>query len=131
MMTLSLIDSLITMRLRTVPVVSIVDTLHCDDVLVITSNYILRCEIEIYCLLQLASRTYSLWGHVASHVDEFVNPLYQSGAYPELLIPNLSPANILFWRGLYCRFESGVHPRESIADILLATRYVSYTTHMH
>ena len=27
-----------------------------------------------------------------------------------------------FWRGLYCRFENGVHPRESLADLLIATR---------
>lgn len=25
-----------------------------------------------------------------------------------------------FWRGMYCRHESGVHPRESLADILPA-----------
>lgn len=26
-----------------------------------------------------------------------------------------------FWRGLYCRFESGVHPRENLEEIVLAT----------
>lgn len=73
-------------------------------------------------LIQLSERTYSLWGHVASHLDEFLNPLYKSDMYPDILEPNLTPANIQFWRGLYCRFESGVHPRESIADVILATR---------
>lgn len=27
-----------------------------------------------------------------------------------------------FWRGMYGRFESGVHPRESINDLLLASQ---------
>lgn len=81
--------------------------------------------------LKLSERTYALWGNVASHLDEFMNPLYRSEAYPELLIPNLSPHNIRFWRGLYCRFESGVHPRESIADVLLATRDHSTSLEMH
>ena len=78
------------------------------------------CAFSFY---QLSDRTYSLWGNIASHLDEFLNPLYKSEAYPDLLEPNLTPSNILFWRGLYCRFESGVHPRESIADVLLANRY--------
>uniref|UniRef100_A0A0P5Q1A2 phosphatidylinositol-3,5-bisphosphate 3-phosphatase n=1 Tax=Daphnia magna TaxID=35525 RepID=A0A0P5Q1A2_9CRUS len=81
--------------------------------------------------LKLSDRTYSLWGNIASHLDEFLNPLYKSDAYTELLEPNLVPSNILFWRGLYCRFESGVHPRESIADVLLATRDHSTSLEMH
>lgn len=27
-----------------------------------------------------------------------------------------------FWRGMYGRFESGVHPREPLGDLLLASR---------
>lgn len=27
-----------------------------------------------------------------------------------------------FWRGMYGRFESGVHPREPLGDMLLASR---------
>lgn len=26
-----------------------------------------------------------------------------------------------FWRGLFCRFENGVHPREILEDVVLAT----------
>lgn len=37
------------------------------------------------------------------------------------MFPDLSPQNIRFWRGMYCRFENGVHPREHVFDILLAT----------
>lgn len=27
-----------------------------------------------------------------------------------------------FWRGMYSRFESGVHPREPLGDLLLASK---------
>jgi len=79
----------------------------------------------------LSDRTYSLWGQVASRLDEFLNPLYRQDAYSDLLAPNLAPPNIHFWRGLYCRFESGVHPRESVADVLLATRDHSASMELH
>ncbi len=62
--------------------------------------------------LQLSQRTYSLWGQVGSRLDEYLNPLYRADAQPGLLVPNLAPAAVHFWRGLYCRFDSGVHPRE-------------------
>ena len=89
-----------------------------------TEIHVFFSSVHFYCvsLNQLSDRTYSLWGNIASHLDEFLNPLYNSETYPELLEPNLMPSNILFWRGLYCRFESGVHPRESIPDVLLANR---------
>jgi myotubularin-related protein 6/7/8 len=64
-------------------------------------------------------------------LDEFLNPLYRQDAQPDLLAPNLAPPNIHFWRGLYCRFESGVHPRESVADVLLATRDHSASMELH
>ena len=52
--------------------------------------------------------------------DEFVNPLYERSSVPEVLRPNLSPQNIKFWRGLYCRYEN-VHPREPL-DLLTITQ---------
>merc|ERR1719186_29505 len=61
---------------------------------------------------KLSSRTYSLWGFLTNNADEFVNPLYDHSSHQDILKPNLSPQNILFWRGLYCRFEVGTHPRE-------------------
>lgn len=27
-----------------------------------------------------------------------------------------------FWRGMYCRFESGIHPREPLGDLLLDSK---------
>jgi hypothetical protein len=54
-------------------------------------------------------------------MNEYINPLYSSLATPDILMPNIAPQNIKFWRGMYCRFESGVHPREPLGDLLLAT----------
>ncbi|XP_059484789.1 myotubularin-related protein 6 isoform X1 [Neocloeon triangulifer] len=70
--------------------------------------------------LRLHERTYSLWGYIANHMNEFMNPLYAAEENTEVLIPNLAPQNIRFWRGMYCRFENGVHPREVLGDMLLA-----------
>ncbi|XP_049938411.1 myotubularin-related protein 6 isoform X1 [Schistocerca serialis cubense] len=71
--------------------------------------------------LRLSERTYSLWGYMANHMNEYINPLYCSEGTSDMLSPNLAPQNIRFWRGMYCRFESGVHPREPLGDLLLAT----------
>ncbi|XP_063232371.1 myotubularin-related protein 6 isoform X3 [Bacillus rossius redtenbacheri] len=71
--------------------------------------------------LRLSERTFSLWGYMANHTDEYINPLYNPDSKPDLLVPNVGPQCIKFWRGMYCRFENGVHPREPLGDLLLAT----------
>lgn len=71
--------------------------------------------------LRLAEKTYSLWGYMTNHLNEFVNPLYRP-EMDEILRPNLAPQVIQFWRGMYGRFETGVHPREDICDIMLTSR---------
>lgn len=81
--------------------------------------------------LRLSERTYSLWGYMFKHVNEYVNPLYSAESTPGTLIPNLSPQNIKFWRGMYCRYESGVHPREPLGDLLLATLDHTYSLEDH
>ncbi|XP_065282966.1 phosphatidylinositol-3,5-bisphosphate 3-phosphatase MTMR6 [Dermacentor albipictus] len=73
--------------------------------------------------LRLSSRTYSLWAYLGNHISEYVNPLYRTdrrGA--DTLHPSLAPQAIRFWRGMYNRFENGVHPREPLSDILAATK---------
>jgi len=70
--------------------------------------------------LKIREKTYSLWGYLVMCNDEFVNPLYERSSVPEVLRPNLSPQNIKFWRGLYCRYEN-VHPREPL-DLLTITQ---------
>uniref|UniRef100_A0A131YPE5 phosphatidylinositol-3,5-bisphosphate 3-phosphatase n=2 Tax=Rhipicephalus TaxID=426455 RepID=A0A131YPE5_RHIAP len=73
--------------------------------------------------LRLSSRTYSLWAYLGNHISEYINPLYRTdrrGA--DTLHPSLAPQAIRFWRGMYNRFENGVHPREPLSDILAATK---------
>ncbi|XP_023237157.1 myotubularin-related protein 6-like isoform X3 [Centruroides sculpturatus] len=36
--------------------------------------------------------------------------------------PCLAPQAMKFWRGMYNRFENGVHPREPLSDMLVATK---------
>merc|ERR1719433_2195085 len=58
--------------------------------------------------MKLTETTYSLWGYLVTQ--------------SQILTLNLSPQNIKFWRGLYCRFETGAHPREPVLDLLTITQ---------
>ncbi|SPP74768.1 myotubularin-related protein 6 isoform X2 [Drosophila guanche] len=71
--------------------------------------------------LKLAERTFSLWGFMANHLNEYINPLYKPNV-DEAIKANLAPQCIKFWRGMYCRFESGIHPREPLGDLLLDSK---------
>lgn len=66
--------------------------------------------------LRLSETTYSLWGYMSNHLNEYINPLYRP-EIDETVLPDLAPQNIKFWRGMYNRFEE-VHPREPIEDVL-------------
>ncbi len=57
--------------------------------------------------LGLAERTYSLWGFLVAHHDEYTNPLYRPDSARDVLRVDTAPQNVKFWSGLYCRFESG------------------------
>ncbi|XP_026317831.1 myotubularin-related protein 8 isoform X2 [Hyposmocoma kahamanoa] len=70
--------------------------------------------------LRLSERTFSLWGYMANHLNEYKNPLYNPKAYLDVIKPDLSAQSIRFWRGMFCRHESGVHPREPLGDLLPA-----------
>jgi len=69
---------------------------------------------------KLSSRTHSLWGYLTNSADEFVNPLYDHSV--KVLCPSLSPQDIVFWRGLYCRFEVGTQPSEPDIDLHTLTQ---------
>lgn len=79
------------------------------------------CIYVEYVNCRLSEKTFSLWGYMANHVSEYLNPLFHPEENCEFLILNTASQNIRFWRDMYCRFESGVHPREPLNDILLAT----------
>ncbi|XP_076467720.1 phosphatidylinositol-3,5-bisphosphate 3-phosphatase MTMR8-like isoform X2 [Babylonia areolata] len=74
--------------------------------------------------LRLSERTYSLWGYLSRHMQEYVNPLFKKEheVTQPVLKPSTSPQCIKFWRGMYNRFENGIHPRENIVDILSTAR---------
>lgn len=44
--------------------------------------------------LRVNERTFSLWGFMANHMNEYINPLYNSDDVPGVFRPNLSPQNI-------------------------------------
>jgi len=71
---------------------------------------------------RLSERTYSLWGHLTNSADEYVNPLYEPTSRNEVIVPSVQPQNILFWRGLYCRYEAATQPREPFIDLLTQTQ---------
>ncbi|CAG0906790.1 unnamed protein product, partial [Darwinula stevensoni] len=56
---------------------------------------------------------------MATHANDYVNPLYVAEtAKNYLLQPCVAPQALRFWRGLYTRFEAGVHPRDNLDDIV-------------
>ncbi|XP_026472858.1 myotubularin-related protein 8-like isoform X1 [Ctenocephalides felis] len=70
--------------------------------------------------LKLSERTFSLWGYMQKHRNEYLNPLYKAENVIDLLDVDFIPQNIMFWSGMYNRFENGVHPREPLGDHLLS-----------
>ncbi|XP_033123580.1 myotubularin-related protein 6-like [Anneissia japonica] len=73
---------------------------------------------------KLSERTYSLWGYMRSRMSDYVNPLYRRDhpVTKGILKPNTSPQMFKFWRGMYNRFENGLHPRESLQDVMSAMK---------
>ncbi|XP_040575019.1 phosphatidylinositol-3,5-bisphosphate 3-phosphatase MTMR6 [Lepeophtheirus salmonis] len=69
----------------------------------------------------LEEKTYSLWGYIALHHDDYTNPLFDEEGY-HVIQPEITSQRILFWSGLYSRFEEGSHPREPIIDLLSITQ---------
>ncbi|XP_015599450.1 myotubularin-related protein 6 isoform X2 [Cephus cinctus] len=85
-------------------------------------TFVGNCEKDRQ-ILRLSEKTYSLWGYIANHANEYLNPLYSFSKNnlesARVLQPKLSAQSIVFWSGLYCRFENGIHPRETFDDHLL------------
>lgn len=82
--------------------------------------------------LRLSEKTYSLWGHVLHHIGDFINPLYRrDDSQMGVLKPNTASQFIRFWRGMYMRFESWVHPRETVVDRLCVMKDQSSSLEDH
>ncbi|XP_017099265.1 phosphatidylinositol-3,5-bisphosphate 3-phosphatase MTMR2 [Drosophila bipectinata] len=58
----------------------------------------------------LKHKTVSLWTHINSSLDQYLNPLFPSFTHgPELVLrPNASVRTLRLWKGLYCRWNPGL-----------------------
>ncbi|XP_017275287.1 myotubularin-related protein 7a [Kryptolebias marmoratus] len=72
--------------------------------------------------LRVRERTHSLWRYLWTNRADFTNPLYRPdhSQTQGLLRPSTAPYCFKFWRGLYNRFDFGMHPRQSVGDYLRA-----------
>ncbi|KAF1384304.1 hypothetical protein PFLUV_G00116950 [Perca fluviatilis] len=72
--------------------------------------------------LGLRERTHSLWSYLWKNQADYINPLYRPdhSQTQGLLRPSTAPYCFKFWRGLYNRFDQGMHPRQSVEDYLKA-----------
>ncbi|XP_014864362.1 PREDICTED: myotubularin-related protein 7 [Poecilia mexicana] len=74
--------------------------------------------------LRVHEKTHSLWSYLWTNRAEFINPLYRQNHSQSqgLLRPSTAPYCFKFWRGLYNRFDRGMHPRQSVEDYLRVIR---------
>ncbi|KAJ8269698.1 hypothetical protein COCON_G00123050 [Conger conger] len=72
--------------------------------------------------LRLRERTHSVWAYLWKNKADFMNPLYRPdhSQAQGVLRPVTTPYCFKFWRGLYNRFDKGLHPRQSALDCLMA-----------
>jgi myotubularin-related protein 6/7/8 len=61
---------------------------------------------------KFSSKTYSLWGYIWTHLDDFVNSLYDKDIDNQLIVPVFDIPFLRFWKGLYCRYDTGPHAQE-------------------
>ncbi|XP_006781866.1 myotubularin-related protein 7a [Neolamprologus brichardi] len=75
-----------------------------------------RIELRVY------ERTHSLWSYLWANRTDYTNPLYRPNHNQTqgLLRASTSPYSFKFWKGLYNRFDHGMHPRQSVEDYLRA-----------
>uniref|UniRef100_A0A1A8HBH2 Myotubularin related protein 7a n=2 Tax=Nothobranchius korthausae TaxID=1143690 RepID=A0A1A8HBH2_9TELE len=72
--------------------------------------------------LRVVEQTHSLWRYLWTNCTDFINPLYRPdhSQTQGLLRPSTAPYCFKFWKGLYNRFDRGMHPRQSVEDYLRA-----------
>ncbi|CAJ0932706.1 unnamed protein product, partial [Mesorhabditis belari] len=71
--------------------------------------------------LSLSTRTKSLWTHLDSRRDDFLNPFYEPASFGYLLDIDIRASSFVVWSGLYNRFDEGILPREDIYNSTMAT----------
>lgn len=93
-------------------------------------NFIGNCEKD-RTEMRVHENCYSLWAYMDSQRDKFINPLFYAkrsndlGGCDELkesaITVDASPPLIKYWTSFYNRFESGLHPRQSVEELLLSS----------
>ncbi|XP_043918346.1 myotubularin-related protein 7 [Protopterus annectens] len=74
--------------------------------------------------MSIQEKTFSLWANLWKNRADYMNPLYRPdhSQTQGVLRPDTTPYNFKFWRGMYNRFEKGIHPRQSVTDFLMAVK---------
>uniref|UniRef100_A0A147A505 Myotubularin related protein 7a n=1 Tax=Fundulus heteroclitus TaxID=8078 RepID=A0A147A505_FUNHE len=107
-----------------------------ERLLITVHNHIYSCQFGNFIgnnqrergELRVHEKTHSLWSYLWTNRAEFINPLYRQNHSQSqgLLRPSTAPYCFKFWRGLYNRFDQGMHPRQSVEDYL---RVIQEETH--
>lgn len=53
-------------------------------------------------IYRLSENTYSLWGYIWTHLDDFVNPLYEREEQEQLLTPKIDVPFLRYVGNSYC-----------------------------
>ncbi|KAM4732682.1 myotubularin-related protein 7a [Anableps anableps] len=103
-----------------------------EKLLITIHNHIYSCQFGNFIgnnqrergELEVNGKTHSLWSYLWTSRAEFINPLYRQNHSQSqgLLRPSTAPYCFKFWRGLYNRFDRGMHPRQSVEDYLRVIR---------
>uniref|UniRef100_A0A9R1SK56 Myotubularin related protein 6 n=2 Tax=Cyprinus carpio TaxID=7962 RepID=A0A9R1SK56_CYPCA len=85
-------------------------------------------NIKLTCILvyhyRLKERTYSLWAHLLSEKQNYLNPVY-SPSFAEshpVLEPSTQAYHFKFWRNMYHQYDRSMHPRQSILKHVLTLK---------
>ncbi|KAJ8271719.1 hypothetical protein COCON_G00105780 [Conger conger] len=74
--------------------------------------------------LRVRETTNSLWGHLWENRELYMNPLYRPdhSQTQGVLRPATAPYCFKLWKGMYCRSEKGLIPKQSALDFLMALK---------
>ncbi|KAJ8028352.1 Myotubularin-related protein 2 [Holothuria leucospilota] len=76
-------------------------------------TFLFNCERE-RVREQVKVKTVSLWSHINSNRDEFINPMFASYPHQHVIFPVASMRRIEFWAGYYLRWNPRTRPLEPI-----------------
>ncbi|PIO28822.1 hypothetical protein AB205_0134770 [Aquarana catesbeiana] len=66
-------------------------------------------------------KTHSLWAHLLGERSKYQNPLFDQSSLKSqpVLEPNTIHSSFKFWRNMYHQFDLTLHPRQSVANLLV------------